>query len=46
MSEEEEDNDDTMVEGVEGDYEGVWMDGEDQTPDDLRYNGESNKIVV
>ena len=29
VSEEEDENDDTMSEGVEGYNEGVWMDGED-----------------
>ena len=43
MSEEEENNNDTMTEGEEGGYEGVWMDGEDNPPDDLRYNGEGKK---
>ena len=38
VSEEEYDNDDTMAEGVEGDDGGVWMDGEDELPDDLRWN--------
>ena len=43
VSEEEEDNDDTMADGVEGDDKGVWNDGEDEPPDDLRYNGEGKK---
>ena len=33
-----------MAEGVEGGDEGVWMDGEDEPPDYLRYNGEGKKI--
>ena len=32
-----------MEEGKEGSDEGVCMDGEDQPPDDLRYNGEGKK---
>ena len=32
-----------MSEGEEGNDEGVWMDGEDETSDDLRYNGEGKK---
>ena len=43
MSEEEDNNNETMSEGVEGDDEGVWVDGEDEPPDDLRYNGEGKK---
>ena len=39
VSEEEDNNDGTMAEGEEGYNEGVWMDGEDEPPDDLRYNG-------
>ena len=40
MLEEEYNNNETMTEGEEGDNKGVWMDGEDNPPDDLRYNGE------
>ena len=43
VSEEEYNNYDTMVEGMEGGDEGVWMDGEDEPPGDLRYNGEVQK---
>ena len=32
-----------MSEGEEGGDEGIWMDGEDEPPDDLRYNGEGKK---
>ena len=39
VSEEEDNNNDTMAEGVEGDDKGAWMDGEDEPPDDLRYTG-------
>ena len=39
VSEEEDNNDETMAEGVEGGDEQVWMDGEDDPPDDLSYNG-------
>ena len=46
VSEEEDDIDETMPDGVEGDDEGVWMDGEDEPPDELRYNGEGKKIIV
>ena len=46
MSEEEDKNNETMAEGAEGETEGVWMDGEYEPPDELRYNGESRKIVV
>ena len=46
MSDEEDNNDGTMSEGVEGEYEGVCMNGEDEQPDDLRCNGEGKKIVV
>ena len=46
VSEEEEDINETMVEGVEGGNEGVWMDGENDPTDDLRYNGEGKIIVV
>ena len=43
MSEEEDNNDGTMTEwGEEGD-EGVWMDGEYEPYDYLRYNGEGKK---
>ena len=28
---------------MEGEDEGVWMDGEDDPPDDLRYNGEGKE---
>ena len=40
VSEEEDDNDEAISEGEEGGDEGVWMDGEDDPPDKLRYNGE------
>ena len=43
VSEEEDDNDETMAEGVDRDNEGVCMDGEDDPPDDLRYNGEGKE---
>ena len=43
VSEEGDKNDDTMAEGEEGGNEGVWMDGEDKPPDNLRYNGEGKK---
>ena len=33
--EEEDYNNDTMEEGEEGDNAGVWMNGEDDPPDDL-----------
>ena len=46
VSEEEDDNDDTMSEGVKVDDEGVFMNGEDDPPDDLRYNGEGKKFFV
>ena len=46
VSEEEKENDEIMAEGMEGDNEGVCMDGEDKPPDDLRYDGEGKKIVV
>ena len=39
VSEEEDDNDDNMTEGEERYDEGVWMDGEDEPSDDLRYKG-------
>ena len=35
-----------MAEGKEGGDEGVWMDGEDETPDDLRWNGEGKKFFL
>ena len=38
--EDEDENNETISEGVDGDDESVWMDGEDEPPDDLRYNGE------
>ena len=41
--EEKDNNDETMTEGVEGNNEGVWIEGEDEPPDDLRYNGEGKK---
>ena len=41
--EEEDDNNENMAEGEEGGDEGIWMDGEDEPPDDLRYNGEGKK---
>ena len=43
VSEEEYDNNETMAEGVEGDDEGIWMDGEVNPTYDLRYNGEGKK---
>ena len=43
VSEEEDNNDETMAEGVEGCYEVVWMDGEDKPPGGLRYNVEGKK---
>ena len=43
MSEEEDINNGTMAEGFERDDEVVWMDGEDASSDDLRYNGEGNE---
>ena len=43
VSEEEEENYETMEKGVEGDDECICMDGKDEPPDDLRYNGEGNK---
>ena len=43
VSEEEDENDETMEEGGEGDNEGIWMDGEDDPPDDLRYNEKCKK---
>ena len=42
--EEEDNNNGTTEEGMEGDDEGVWMDGEDQPPDELRYDGEGKKL--
>ena len=33
----------TMVEGEEGEDEGVWIDGEDEPSDYHRYNGEGKK---
>ena len=32
-----------MAEDVEGEDEGVWMDGEDEPPYDLKYNVEGKK---
>ena len=43
MSEKEDENNETMSEGVEGDDGGVWVDAEDEPLDDLRYNGEGKK---
>ena len=43
VSEEEEDNNETMAEGEEGENEELWMDGEGEQPDYLRYNGEVKK---
>ena len=43
MLEEEDDNNETTSEGVEGYDEGVYMDGEEEPHDDLRYNGEGKK---
>ena len=45
VSEEEDENNETMAEGVEGGNEGVCMDGEGKPPDDLRYNGEGKKHI-
>ena len=39
VSEEEDNKKYTMIEGYEGVDEGVWIDGEDEPPDDLKYNG-------
>ena len=39
VSEEEDNNYDTMAEGEERYNECVWMNGEDEPPDDLMYNG-------
>ena len=36
VSEEENYNNKTMSEGEEGGDEGIWMDGEEEQPDDLR----------
>ena len=44
VSEEEDENDDTMSEGEEGNDKGIWMDGEDDPTDELRYNGEGKKV--
>ena len=41
--EEEDNNDETMEEGEEGDNEVVWMDEEGDPPDELRYNGKGKK---
>ena len=35
-----------MEKEEEEDDEGIWMDGEDEPPDNLRYIGEGNKTVV
>ena len=43
VSEEKDDNNETMVEGEEGGDGVVWMDWEDEPTDELRYNGEGNK---
>ena len=43
MSVEEDDNDNTMTERLEGGDEGVLMEVEHQPPDDLRYNVEGKK---
>ena len=43
VSEEEDNNNKTISEGAEGYNEGVWMDGEEDPPDELRYNGEGKK---
>ena len=43
VSEEEDDNYETIEERVEGGDDGVLMDGEDDPPDDLRYNREGKK---
>ena len=42
--EEEGNNNKTTAEGVEGNNEGVWMDGEEYPPSEIRYNGEGKKI--
>ena len=44
--EEEDDKDENMAAGEEGGDEGVWMDEEDEPPDDLRYNGEGNNNLL
>ena len=46
--EEEDNNGDTTTEGGEGGDEGVWIDGEDETTDDLRYNveGKKNRFIT
>ena len=43
MSKEEDKNNETMAEGGEWGNECVWMYGEDDPSDDLRYNGEDKK---
>ena len=43
MLEEEEDNYETMAKWVEGENKYVWMDEEEEPPDELRYNGEGKK---
>ena len=44
VEEEEDYNDETMTERVEGGDELEWVFGEDDPPDDFRYNGEGKKI--
>ena len=43
VSEEEDDNYETIEERVDGGDDGVWMGGEDEPPDDHRYNREGKK---
>ena len=43
VSEEEDNSNDTMEEVEEGYNEGVWMDREEEPPDELMYNGECKK---
>ena len=38
VSEYEDNNNETMSEGRDGDNEGALMDDEDKAPDDIRYN--------
>ena len=46
VTDEKDNNNETMAEGEEGGDAGVWMDSKDEPPDDLRYSKEVNKIVV
>ena len=43
VEEEEDNNDETMAEGVEGGDKCVWVGGDDNPPDCLRYIGEGKK---